>query len=293
MSCTYELIGGNGDHLLFDNENYMLMKDGFSGWSTHPVDLMTNAAPGQIGETLLDAVIGKREFSFNAAIIGTSREELEEKRQRLVSALNPLNKTLCTLIWNRSDGSKKCIRCITDAGSPEFQIGTSPAPGVTVWECTVDMVAADPCWYETEPTIFDLTAFVGGFKLPFSYPFTLGSTADVGFDNPGDTETPCKLTLYGKLTAPIVITNYTTGETITINIDVDTGYSLEINTAYGNRRVLLIDPSGTPQNALFFTSIDSQFFQIPPGRVRINYSAYEEGDTAHAVLEYTPRWLSI
>lgn len=288
---TYELIGGNGDHIFFDNRSFAILADGLSGLSGYPVTYATIAPVGQIGEINASQTIGKRTISFTVAILGNGRAELESKRQRLVSALNPLN-TDCKFIWNREDRTTLWCMCRVDDGSPAFSSGTPH--NAHIWTCDIDLIAADPCWYSGTTINAELRGFIGGFSLPFSLPVNfggVGTTLDIV--NTGDTPTPCEITLRGYLKDP-VITNISTGEQITVRRTIQSGEKLVINTTPGKRSVILENLStGTRTNALSYTTIGSSFFSIPSGAVKVMYSTTDEGSGAGGYISFTPRWLSV
>ena len=286
---TYELIGSNGDHLYFDNVSFSVKKEGLQGFSGHPGEADLITSPGQIGALLNSVTLGKRYVSIPITIIGTNRANLETKRNRLVQAINPIN-GLCTWVWNKEDGSRMLLQVLADADSPSFTSGTTA--DATQWNCVVDFVAPDPCWYtDTEVTNL-LRGFVGGFSLPFTLPLTLGGVGTtLEFTNPGDTPSPCQIELRGMLQNP-VITNLITGKKITVRKTIQDGEILTIDTTFGNRSVILTDADGNETNALHYCTIGSSFFQIPSGDVSVDYTATSEGSGALGYLTYTPRWLS-
>lgn len=285
---TYELIGSNEDHLYFDNQQYGILRDELSGISGLPCEAETISSPGQIGEIFTSIVVKPRTISLHVAVLGHGRAELEERRRRLIRALNPIN-GLSTFIWNQEDGSRMLIRCRPDSGFPNFEEGT--APDAMIWDAYLDLIADDPCYYAETEIVSPLRGFTGGWHLPLQFPMSFGGIGTVvSIQNPGDTPSPCTIELRGKLVEP-VITNLTTGESIAVRRTIEVGEVLKVTTAFGNKRVTLIDVFGTETNAMHYVTISSRFFQIPPGTVRLRYTASEEGDTAIGYIRYVPRWL--
>lgn len=290
MNYTYELIGSNGDHLYFDDNQYGILRDELSGIAVLPCEADTISSPGQIGTLFASTTVKERKISLHIAILGTGRAELEQLRSRLVRAINPLN-GLSAFIWNRVDGTKVILRCRPDSGSPDFREGTTP--DAKRWDTYLDLVADDPCWYADAETVNPLRGFVGGWHLPLQFPMDFGGVGTiVTITNPGDTPSPCTIELRGKLVDP-VITNMTTGESIAVRRTVETGEVLKVSTAFGNKRVTLVDAYGMETNAMHYVTIPSRFFQIPAGPVKLRYTASEEGKNAIGYIRYVPRWLGL
>lgn len=290
---TYELIGSNGDRIIFDNVQYAVLSEGLSGLSGYPVEYATSAPVGHIGEVFGSQTIGKRLLSIPVAILDTDgiRGNLEARRQRLISALNPLYAD-CRIVWHREDGTTLWCKCRVDDGSPLFREGT--LKDSHAWLCDLDMVALDPCWYSAEVIESELRGFVGGWHLPFSLPMSLGGTGTtLSLLNIGDTPTPCTIRLRGYLDHP-VITNLTTGESITVRKEIKATEMLIIDTSPGTRSVTIRNLiTGAESNALSYTTIGSTFFTLPAGQVRVTYTATAEGAGAIGYLSFSPRWLSI
>lgn len=287
---TYELIGSNGDHLYFDDNQYGILRDDLSGLAGLPCEADTISSPGQIGELFASTIVKPRKISLHVAVLGNGRTELEQRRTRLVRALNPLN-GLATFIWNRMDTTRVFLRCRPDTDSPDFGEGTDPK--AKRWDASLDMIADDPCWYADTETVNPLRGFVGGWHLPLQFPMNFGGVGTVvTINNPGDTPSPCTIELRGKLVDP-TITNVTTGESIVVRKTVEAGEVLKVSTAFGNKRVTLIDTFGTETNAMHYVTIPSRFFQIPAGPVKLRYTASEEGKTAIGYIRYIPRWLGL
>lgn len=287
---VYELIGANGDHIYFDNNSFAVMSEGLEGFSGHPAELNLISTPGEIGELAANSTIKKRTLSMKLLVMGNGRAELDAKRLRLIKALNPINGA-SRLIWNREDGLSLGIDVYPDSNSPEFRTGT--LPDARSWECYLDLIAPDPCWQSMTAETTMLRGFVGGWSLPMSLPVSFGGVGTtLTMINPGDTPSPCEITLRGFLETP-VIQNLITGESITVKRTIRAGEILTINTAHGNRSVTLTDIYGNVTNALHYVTISSTFFQIPSGNVKVTYSATDEGSGAVGYISYTPRWLSV
>jgi hypothetical protein len=107
-------------------------------------------------------------------------------------------------------------------------------------------------------------------------------------------ETPIRVRLKatGTVENPI-ITNLNTGEYIRVKRDLTEGDKLEINTAFGNKRVEIIKPDGSRENAFHYIDYKSKFFSIGSGDTRIKYDADVGNNNLDVSIYYTPRYLGV
>lgn len=289
---TYTLIGSNQDRIDFNNVDFMILVDGLSGFAGYPVDYEVTSPPGYVGEVINSATVNRRDISLSVVVLGSGRERLEANRLRLINALNPLNGT-CKLIWHAEDNNDYYLTLTPDAGCPDFSIGTSH--DATKWPCTLRMIAHNPCWQSEYNTSIEIIGDKNRFVLPFDpgrYPIA-DDEAYTDIYNRGTMPTPVVISLSGALGSPIVLTNDTTGETITVRQDIGGDEILIIDTSDDNLGVTLVDKNtGVRTDALHRCAIGSKFWQLAPGNNRITYSVGSKGPDPRGMLSYRPRWLS-
>ena len=284
---VYELIGSNGDTIIFDNVHYAVLRDNLEGFSGYPIEMNYISPPGHIGDKQTNLRFTRRVLSLSIATIGNSMVNLDALRDRLIRALNPANGE-SKFIWHKTDETSVFINVVPDSGYPAFG-GVDPDNWIR--EADLDLVAQDPCWYALEELVqYPLRGFTGGFSLPFSLPVSFGTVGgSLTITNPGDVPSGCTITVHGRMVTP-VITNETTGETITIKQTVDTGEILTITTYDGNRTVTLTNAFGVVTNAMHYVTIGSSYWQIHPGGNVMSITAAEADTDAVAYVSYIPRY---
>lgn len=287
MTATYELIGSNCDRIAFDGVEFGVSRDNLEGMSGYPIDVDYQHLPGQVGSYHDSIDIIERVITMRIAVFGLGRVALEGKRKRLIRALNPLNGK-STLIWHKANGESVYIQVYPDKDSPNFGQGT--APEATIWEGDLDLVAEDPCWYRLQDTVlYPLRGYEGGFSVPFSLPLSFGTiSTSVTIDNPGDIPSGCTIQIHGMMVNP-VISNLTTGESISIKRTIATGEILTITTGDDAQSAALTSADGTVTNALHYVSIESDFWHIWPGTNTLQILAADADAAAVAYVSYIPR----
>ncbi|MNJ51482.1 Phage tail protein [compost metagenome] len=120
-------------------------------------------------------------------------------------------------------------------------------------------------------------------RLPTQFAF---SAYRGTFVNSGDVETPVEIHYKGPATNPVVESE-TTGEYIKVNYELTAEDTLIINTAFGNKRVEVLNDDGTRTNVFHWIDLGSTFFQLQPGRNMLKYgSDYESEQAAATVMIY-------
>lgn len=287
---SYYLIGTNSDHIDFDNKTYMILKDGLSGFAGYPVEYNTTSPPDYIGEVVNHANITPREISLHVVVFGNGRKELEKNRLRLINALNPLagHAQFC---WVAEDGEEYFLDVSPSDGTPDFSNGTRH--DAQFWECTLNLIAHDPCWKLNYEELINIIGERNRFILPFDpkkYYISDDETRTV-IDNIGNVESPVFILLAGALGSPIVLTNTTTNESITIRYDLQANESLMIDTSDDNLSVTLRKGSETI-DALHYCTVGSQFWKLAVGENVIEYSVGSRGSSPRGYLTFRPRWIS-
>ncbi|MED4299745.1 phage tail family protein [Geobacillus stearothermophilus] len=254
-------------------------------------DIQTQRAPFQDGSTYIDSVLQERAISLQIAILAADKSTLLQKRQYLASVFNP-KLGLGTLRYENSETVRE-IEAVPD-GVPVFPSGKENR-GPTFQKALVNLLCPSPFWL-TEEKVDQLVVWEGGLEFPLELPtfFAQQSTnkAKILF-NDGDVETPIFVTFHGPATAPIKIINVTTGEFIEVNQNLLVGERLEINTAFGQKRVTKVLSDGTEVNAFHYISLDSTFFQLIPGNNLLDYSTGADYERAAVTITWRNRYLSV
>jgi len=137
-----------------------------------------------------------------------------------------------------------------------------------------------------------MVGFSGGFSFPFSFPVSFGQVGtQVTITNSGNVDTPVLIYFYGEVEEP-VIENQTTDESITLTQTVDDGDILIINTAFGEKSVMLLS-GGEYTNAFEYVDPDSDFWKLQPGDNTVRYTSSSEGENAECRLYYYNRYSGV
>lgn len=291
MTGGYGLIGSNLDVISFDNIEYAILRDSLKGLSGIPVEYDTSYAPGVVGAYVNTTKIVERDVTLHIAVLGNSRAEIEARRRRLIDALNPIYGE-SKFLWQMENGDIRFLYVRPDNGFPAFEVGTIPNP--QVWDCTVELICYDPCWYSYNVEEKEIVKNTLEFKLPFQVKFQLGNSSPYReIINNGDVPTPVVITLHGQLTAPLTMTNVTTGQTLVIKKSLGEGETLIIDTSPDDTFVQFIDASGNITNAMYYCTVGSQFWQLEPGINIIHVEFTQIYNSASGTLAYSERWLGL
>lgn len=204
-------------------------------------------------------------------------------RQKIARVLNPKNGE-ATATFEISDGTTYSCRCKQDAPPVLAQTGfkNSQVQGI------ISLVSYDPYLSKVGRHTQILTLSVGGFSLPFSLPFSLGTGGSDTVTNTGDIATPCIITINGPVTNPVIL-NEATGETIKIIRELMAGESIEINTEVPS--VIFRGTGGTESNLFSAVSLlDSQFFYLQPGDNKIELMDTEDLTGSTFVFQWDDRY---
>jgi hypothetical protein len=254
-------------------------------------DIQTQKSPFQDGSTYTNSFLRERPIPIILTIKAENEDELANCKRDISSAFNPkLGEGL--LRYKNGD----VIREIKAASErvPVFPSGTTNR-GPTFQKSMIDLIAHNPYWL-TEEQVEQLVVWEGGVEFPLELPTTFADQSESKAKillNEGDAETPIFVAFNGPATSPIQIINQTTGEFIKVNQDLLAGERLEINTAFGQKRVTKVLSDGKKVNAFHFITLDSAFFQLQQGNNLIDYSTGADYERAAVTISWRNRYLSV
>lgn len=228
-------------------------------------DIKTTRSPYQDGSTYIRTQLEDRLLTITGAVMGKSREEMYELRNQLARILNA--KLGPGRLEYINDAKVYSIQAVPD-GSPIW--GDRYANNQLF---TAAFLCPDPYWNDEFESAIDLKYFSGGLTFPLVLPttFTLIGFKNV-FVNAGDVETPVLIRYYGPAVNPVV-ENETTGEYIRVNYSLSDTDVLEINTAFGRKRVEVVAEDGSRTNVFHWIDLNSTFFNLQPGDNVLSYSS--------------------
>lgn len=245
-----------------------------------PADIKSTKSPYQDGSSFVDVQLADRQINITGAIINGSREEMYARRRELVRILNP--KLGPGRLVYSNDARSYAIDAISDE-SPIFN-----ERHVNHQLFSLSFVANDPYWRDENQTVKGLRFETGGLTFPLRTPTQFAYSAYRGtFYNTGDVATPVEIRYQGPATNPIVESE-TTGEYIKVNYELTEHDTLLINTAFGNKRVEVLQADGSRKNVFYWIDFGSSFFELQPGKNVLKYSSDKESERQAA--EVTIYW---
>ncbi len=272
---TNELLwwtAANGTVLAFQSP--FILQD-MAGAGSGPADVQLQKAPFQDGQTLIDQLLKERTLSLTVMIVGTSRQDMLDKRRQAARAFNP-KLGQGTFTWQDIAG----VQWQLDAVPEGCEFPGGEAAGVVYQQAVITLIAANPFWYV--PGTLDVSLLTGGMVFPVSFPSGFATIVPASnATNDGDVETPIDFTFIGPCLNPKVA-NLTTGKSIQVNYNVASGYSIYVNTAFGAKEVSLVAPGGTKTNIMNYLTVTSEFFMLQPGANSLQYS--ESGGNVNPMM---------
>lgn len=274
---------------LLDDEPYLI--NSMTGLGGTGVISQVTKAPFQDGSTLLDKILEERVITVVFTILASTAEDLYERRREISKIFNPkLGQGLIRFLY---PGGVKVITATVE-GAPTFSMNNTDS-GKEHQRVAVSLLCTSPFWEDENDITHGLIAFDGAFSFPLEFNPTISMGTQGSFveiDNIGDVKTPVGLVVHGEIVNPSII-NITTGEYITLNTTINDGDKVEIDTSFGNKRIELVEASGTRTNIFHLIDIDSTFWSLVTGVNRLEYSADSAGTGAAVYITHNRRYLGI
>lgn len=258
------------------------------GFDTIGAELFDARAPYQDGATPLGGAFVPREIYLPLVITADSVEEMAALRRAVTRMFAP-NRGVGILRWKQDDGVDWIIRCEPSEGV-SFQHGDRFASRRVRAEVTLQ--AKDPFWYDVTESTVETGMYRGGWSLPLSFPFSLGSaTGVVSVENAGDVATPCTITITGPIIYP-VIENRTTGDVWGADLALYPGEQLIVSSKFGSKSATRFDPAtGTERNEFGSIFPRSRWIELVPGENRIGFTRSGEASRASMRVAWYNRYL--
>lgn len=263
---------GGGSPIVFDSEGPYVWNY-WTGYAETLVTPLTVKGPGQIGDNLMDVQVGPRVIGCDITILGVSTADYMAKLRALARACvaepTPPGDT----------PSLGLLQFLVD-GVPLVELPAMPRGGPSVVQkgshgyVDLEYHCPSPFWRDPEDSSAQFTAD-SGVEYPLEYPLEYPArTLEAVVTNNGDVSAPVVIRVYGDLTSPR-IRNLTTGKTLRLVGQVETGYYLEIDTNYGSKSVELVEiATGDRVNAMDRIDLDAaDFWALAPGSNTIRFDA--------------------
>ncbi len=270
---------------------YRLMM--FEGLGEVAAEMHLSKSFAQDGSTHSSTVLSERHPYLQFVLVGKDWEDLSRIRRQATRVFNPKSKGILEFSYGANAYVLKVIPESLPVYSQEDTSGKTQV-------ASVSLVAPNPYWQNKAESKADISTETGNIEFPLEIPAeglelsirTISFITNIY--NQGDVDTPIKVTLraVGTVINPI-IENLDTGEFIRVKRELAEGDTLEINTAFGNKRVEVIKPDGSRENVFHYIDYKSTFFQLAGGDNTIKYDAEVGENNLDVSIYYTPNYLGI
>lgn len=257
MALSMTLTGTNGDTIAFDDSNYVI-EIGARGFGI-PSPILRIDPSASNGGTYRFSKRDVREIDLPLAILGTSREDTEEKLRRLSNILR--DKAILSVSYENGEVWSLTVYL---AGGGQTQFGSTANDYFCQWDLILQ--APQPFWESASPISISIVAdttsrgLLGTGTSPKSLAFLRVKTSQafgsVTVNNNGDVDAPAVWTIKG----PSTLTTINLGGVgFTFNSTLTSSDTITIDCAAGT----VVDQNGTN----FYSGLGSapKLFAIPPG----------------------------
>lgn len=292
---------------------------GIEGTGMPPIEYITERGPFQDGESVKDYFLRPRVIQMGIAQEYKSRNQYWYGRLQLLDVLRPNRQNL-----GRLGSSPGTLRKVFPGNRMlDIDVYIQQGPVLdrldhTVWREhsfreVIRFIAYNPVFYDPTPIEHDFInrgvddptespSSDTQLVFPISFPIFFGPTAAGDFppvDEEGEDpsiihyvgswiEFPT-IVLVGPLSNPVVITNETTGETITFNYDVQPEETVTFALTYGLKTVT----SNVNGNVIGFVSTDSDLgsFHLEPGDNEFALLITGDNTDSRVRIDYKNRYI--
>ncbi|WP_337034748.1 distal tail protein Dit [Paenibacillus illinoisensis] len=273
---TVTFTNSRGESLYLGTSKPFYLKK-ITGTGGVPGNLQSTKSPYQDGSSFVDIQLAERPIVVEGGIIANSRQQMYQYRRDFMRILNS-KLGPGKLVYTNSARSY-AIGAVVE-NTPDFDddriVNNQPYK--------INFTCPDPYFTDETQISKGLRFESGGLTFPLRLPTQFAYSAYRGlFQNDGDVETPVEIHYKGPALNPVVI-NETTGEFIQVNYDLGENDVLVINTAFGQKRVEVVNSDRTRTNVFHWIDLGSTFFQLLPGRNMLRYDSDREGDRSVATV---------
>jgi phage-related protein len=249
-------IDTNGTEYTLTDQEDIAVTIGPSGRHMPPIDFTEQEIPFYHGSLVKNTRVKAREMDFPVQIYGETQMDIRNNLRKLLKIFNPL-KGDGKIKSISPDGSQREISC-------RYQGGLEIEESGRIWEKFVLVLKAfDPFWYDSSTIVqtFNINESPGTFFPVF--PLALASStvfASVAINNEGDVDTWPEWEINGPCQG-VVLRNLSTGEMLSLDVTLELGESITIDTKPFRKLVVKNDSTN-----LFYTmSDDSSLWALQEG----------------------------
>lgn len=282
-----------GSYIDFGNSSDFILRT-FEGTGSTQVSPQTQKAPYQVGETYLNADVSPRVVTMEIRMAADNLTQINDIKNTLSRKLaaEPVVSTepapLGTLQYHREGQPTLEIKAVA-VNSPQFVQASRKG---NVYDADIEFYCPYPYWRETTMKSHTFESS-GGLTLATTFPLEI-ETYDLRVDinNEGDVAVPFMLKVYGEITTFRIIDN-TTGEELEVTASIASGERVVVNTAFGEKSVVLIDSTGT-ETSIFdkVTLTKRDFFKLEKGINDISFET-DVNNGGYGVIQWRENFAGV
>ncbi len=289
MAETTELIDATGTATVLNVEWDVY------GRGAPPVFIEEDEVPGLAGSRVRSVRHKARDFSLPLRLSGDGDDVAVRAQIRdLVARLDPTRGDVRIRI-TAPGGDQREITCRYQGGLElSERLGETSAPGLQ--RGTPMFRAHDPYWYDVSD-VTDEYELGGATATWFSgkwFPLRLSNSeifSSPTLDNPGDVEAWPVWRIRGPGSA-ITLRNLTTGRLLTLDLTLDDGEEVEIDTRRGRKWVRLDDGSTTGVNVFAALGSSPDLWPLAYGSNSLSVEMGSSSATSRVFVRFTPPYLT-
>jgi len=267
------------------------------GFGMAPLHRITQRGSLQQGDSDIDFRLDPRVLQLPLIITATNITDHYAIRDKLLAIFSPSN-VVGTLTITRPDGTQRAIATKILGG---LSLDVDSKSGYSV-KTIVQMRADDPTWYNPAQNVIAGTPAILGTPTPIPrvYPVTYGASGTVNVNTQvsytGTWNSYPNIVAVGPLNS-LIIQNTSTGDTITVTVNIAAGTTYTFDLRYGYKTV--VDQTGANQLANISAASNLATFNLAPmpqiiGGVNNIQITATAGTSASAVtLTYNDRFIGV
>jgi len=297
-------INERNEELEFSSDSpYHVNINDVSGLSDIRNEIFSITGMGQDGSTFVGSRIESRDIEIVGHLNETNQERAHLLRRNMNKILNP--QFSARLIYEFKN-FRRVINCTIDQ-APTFARNRIPI----FEEFSLQLSCLNPFWRDDKESQHEIAAWIGGFEFPIDRPeddlpqgleIPIDGTWEIGWREPsliahvfndGDVRAGIRIIFNAVATVQNpTLTNIITNEFLRLNLTMQAGDTIEINTAWGEKRITL-NRAGIITDAFRYIDPESTFLQLEPGENIFGYAAAANLDNLNVTIHHHNYFLGV
>lgn len=251
-------------------------------------------APAQTGATLVDMTVDPRIVSMGIVAAAGSQADLWALRRTLARAFASVPAE------SGDEAALGLLRIHRPGGLDPLEIQAVPrdspkeGPVMRGFSLSADLEweAPYPFFRETADALLRFES-EGGLVFPLVMPLAMESyNVEQDVNNLGDVPAPILVRMFGDAETVRII-NITTGRTLEVTGAIAAGDYIEVDTAFGAKRITLVEADGTRTSVMDRVNLAAaDFWQLAPGVNTVRFEA-DVNTSGSATLYWRQRYAGL